>query len=374
MTIFLFWFFVTMIIYTYFGYPVLLLLAGVPWRVPVKKKDVAPPSISIIIPVHNEEDKIQHKIDNLLSLDYPKDRVEIIIVSDASDDSTADIVNQYPSGQVGFHELHTRTGKAGALNHGLELAQAEILVFTDAGIILEKNALRYLVHPFTDPAIGCVSGEDHIPGQSGEGLYGRYELMLRNLESRIGSIVGASGCLYAQRRSLCEPFPEGVAPDFFSVLVTIDKGFRAVTEPKATGKMGRVKSVQEEFQRKIRTYLRGMTGLMAFRHLLNPLHNPLFAFVLFSHKVLRWLSGFALLVLFGLNLSLSGYPLYLFFLLLQIVFYVLALLGKYGSPELQKYFWIRIPFFFCVVNMASIFALAKYIKGHRQEIWTPSQR
>ena len=130
------------------------------------------------------------------------------------------------------------------MNLGLQKAQNEIVIFSDASIILKPDALKKIVGKFIDPRIGCISGEDHIPGGGGEGAYGKYELALRNLENRAGSIVGASGCFYAQRRALCEPFREGMAPDFFSVLETVEKGYRAVTEPEATGVMKSVSDPQ----------------------------------------------------------------------------------------------------------------------------------
>ena len=184
-------------------------------------------------------------------------------------------MDQYED-EIKFYNLPERKGKAGALNRALLEACNEIVVFSDASIILEPNALKKIVNRFRSENIGCISGEDYIPGGGGEGAYGRYELFLRNLESSVGSIVGASGCFYAQRRSLCEPFKEGMAPDFLSVLKTVEKGYRAVTEPMARGVMESVSKSKQEFDRKVRTLLRGMTTLMAFKHLINPLQYGVF--------------------------------------------------------------------------------------------------
>ena len=369
----LFWLSFFVIVYTYFGYPLLLkLLAG-------KRKEQgeeAPgplfePNVSLIIPVHNEEKLIAEKILNALSLDYPKDKLEILVVSDASTDRTGEIVRKFEKEGVIFYEQSERKGKAGALNRGLQEAKNEIIVFSDASIFLEKEALRSVLRPFSDNWIGCVSGEDYIPEGGGEGAYGKYELFLRNLESRTGSIVGASGCFYAQRRSLCEPFREGMAPDFFSVLKTVEKGFRAVTEPEATGVMKSVSDPQGEFRRKERTFLRGMTTLVHFKHLLNPFRYGIFSLQLISHKLMRWSTGVFLILLFLSNLFLVGSKFYLTFLLLQVAFYALALIGWLG---MSKPFIFRVPFFFSMVNLSALVAWFKYLSGHRQEIWEPSKR
>lgn len=370
---FFFWFSFGIILYTYFGYSLLLGLLS-------KMKDDREadlsgvkfePSVSLIIPVHNEEKIIADKIQNTLSLDYLKDKVEILIVSDASADRTGDIVRKFEKEGVKFFEQPERKGKAGALNRGLREARNEIVIFSDASIFLDKDALRNILNRFADGEIGCVSGEDYILGEGGEGVYGRYELLLRNLESRVGSIVGASGCFYAQRRELCEPFPEGMAPDFFSVLKTVEKGYRAVTEPEAKGVMRSVGNPQSEFGRKVRTFLRGITTLLHFKHLLNPFKYGVFSLQLISHKLMRWSTGFFLILLFLSNLFLIGSKFYLTVLLLQVAFYVLAFIGYMG---VSRPFVFKVPFFFSMVNLSALVAWFKYLSGHRQEIWEPSKR
>ena len=371
---FLFWLSFGIIFYTYFGYPLLLGLLS-------KKKDDREadsagvkfePAVSLIIPVYNEERVIDEKIQNTLSLNYPKDKLEILIASDASTDRTKEIVQKYEKMGVKFLEQSERRGKAGALNLGLKEAKHEVVIFSDASIFLDKDALRNILNRFADGEIGCVSGEDYIPGGGGgEGVYGRYELLLRNLESRVGSIVGASGCFYAQRRSLCEPFLEGMAPDFYSVLETVEKGYRAVTEPEATGVMKSVGDPQSEFQRKVRTFLRGITTLLHFKHLLNPFKYGIFSLQLISHKLLRWSTGVFLILLFLSNLFLFGSKFYLTILILQVAFYVLAFIGWLGMSRL---FIFRVPFFFSMVNLSALVAWFKYLSGFRQEIWEPSKR
>ena len=369
----IFWVSGLAILYTYAGYPLLLKL----WP-KISSEDnryegqlEIEPSISLIIPVYNEEKIISEKIENTISVDYPKDKREILIVSDASNDRTQEIVKRYEKEGVELFELENRQGKAGALNRGLQKARNEIVVFSDASIILEQNALRKIVGKFANPKIGCISGEDHILAGGEEGAYGKYELSLRNLENRAGSIVGASGCFYAQRRTLCEPFKEGMAPDFFSVLVTVEKGYRAVTEPEAMGVMKSVSDPQGEFQRKVRTFLRGMTTLLHFKHMMNPFRYGIFSLQLISHKLMRWFTGVFLILLFLSNLFLVGSKFYLVVLLLQLAFYMLALVGWLGTT---KPFIFRMPFFFSMVNLSALVAWVKWICGFRQEIWEPSKR
>ena len=277
----------------------------------------------------------------------------------------------YEKNGVRLFEQSERKGKASALNRGLKESKNEIIVFSDASILLNGDALCYIVRPFISKKIGCVSGEDYILRGGGEGVYGKYELFLRKLESRLGSIVGASGCFYAQRRSLCEPFPEGMAPDFFSVLKTVEKGFRAVTEPKAKGFMRSVPDPKSEFQRKDRTLLRGITTLLQFKYHLNPFRYGFFSIQLISHKLIRWSVGFFMIFLFLSNLFLLSLPMYFSFFCLQTMFYVLAGVAWIG---LSSAIFFRIPFFFSMVNFAAIVAWFKYFKGVRQEIWEPSKR
>jgi cellulose synthase/poly-beta-1,6-N-acetylglucosamine synthase-like glycosyltransferase len=271
--------------------------------------------------------------------------------------------------------LFSRQGKASALNTGVNAANGEIIVFSDASIMLDPKALKNIVEPFGDKNIGCVSGEDHIAGSiGGEGLYGRYELFLRNLESRANSVVGASGCFYAQRKDLCRPFAEGMAPDFLSVLNTVENGFFAVTCPSAVGYMNTVPAANQEYARKVRTFVRGITTLLYHKKLLNPFKYGFFSVELISHKLMRWLSGFFLIALFFSNSFLLYHPFYAFFFVVQAAFYIMAIIGWSNNKLLDKMKLLKIPFYFCLVNAASLAAWAKYLTGTRQEIWEPSKR
>lgn len=364
------------IVYSYLGYPILLLTLKSFSSVnapSLQQRNVR--SVSLIIPVHNEESVIETKINNIKELDYPEDKIQIIMVSDGSTDNTNTIIETLMSSlNIDFIKIEKQRGKANALNKGLEHATGEILVFSDASIILDKNIIRELVSKFNDSTVGCVSGEDHIAGASGEGLYGKYELLVRNLESQVISIVGASGSIYAQRRDLCSSFIEGLAPDFLSVLNTAEKGFRSVTAPKAFGSMTAAKDTGNEFQRKVRTLLRGITTLVYKRNLLNPFRYGAFSFVLISHKLVRWMVPFLLIVLIITSGLLYESDVIAIFFLLQIVFYAVAFLAWKNIVGFGRSTLGKIPLFFTLSNMAIFKAWLLYFKGVRQEVWKPTKR
>ena len=375
----LFWMSLAGAFYAYFGYPLLLLILGKLKNIIAPEKSTSfseseAPSITIIIPAHNEESIIGDKLRNTLSLYYPG-KLQILVVSDGSTDDTVQIVNEFlDDPRVTLFELQQRKGKAQALNRALQQVEGEIVIFSDASIMLEQNAVWHIVQPFTNPLIGCVSGEDLIEDGGGEGLYGKYELFLRNQESLVGSIVGASGSFYAQRTDLVDPFLEGLAPDFLSVMNTVEKGFRVISYPAARGTMTSVKSSRDEFQRKVRTLIRGMTALFKKSNLLNPIRYPVFSLFLWSHKIMRWLVPFFLIGMLVSCLLLFDNTFYKIILLLQLAFYFLALLGAIGISRIAESIPGKVALYFTSVNIAIVIAWIRYALGVRQEIWAPSKR
>lgn len=371
-----FWICLLGVLYAYFLYPGVLLTLGKFRPKPLSiDKEASLPEVSIIMPVHNEAEVIATKLRNLQQLDYPPDLLNVVIVSDGCTDDTVPTIRTFTSSlNLTVVELEERKGKANALNRGLEAVKSELVVFSDASILLEPESLANIVRPFSDPDVGCVSGEDHIAEGGGEGLYGQYELFLRNQESAIGSIVGASGSFYAERAVICKPFEEGLAPDFLSVLNTVSAGYRAVTEPTARGHMKAVKSSSQEFERKVRTLLRGMTALFKKAHLLNPLHYGLFSVFLISHKLMRWLVPVFLVGALLSNMFLLDQTMYKLIFIAQIIFYSLATLSCYTRLSLTQSIVGKIPLFFVLVNLAILAAWFRYLRGDRQELWTPSKR
>ncbi|MDH5325900.1 MAG: glycosyltransferase family 2 protein [Gammaproteobacteria bacterium] len=372
---YIFWLMFFGCFYAYFGYLLLLKCMAYIYEPP---KDPAPnydlPFVSVLIPVHNEAAIIREKVANSLALDYESGKLELVFISDGSTDETTEILKAYSEKNIIVVEIRSRKGKANALNVGLEQAAGEIIVFSDSSIMLEKTAVRNLVAPFVDRRIGAISGEDHIREMGGEGLYGKYELYLRNLESKVGSIVGASGSFYAQRKELCDPFVEGVAPDFLSVLNTLEKGYRCVTEPGAVGFMTALQDHKDEYNRKIRTLVRGMAALFYKNNLLNPFKYGFFAIELLSHKLARWLVPVFMIILLVSNLFMLDQALYVVTFGLQLVFYIAAIFAHLKVMSLHKQIIGKIPLYFCAANLAILVAWIRYISGVRQEIWQPSKR
>jgi cellulose synthase/poly-beta-1,6-N-acetylglucosamine synthase-like glycosyltransferase len=371
----LFWICALLVAYPYAIYPVVLVAIN---RLGGRRAHAADvgyePAITVIMPVHNEAGRIGAKVANLLALDYPREKMQILVIGDGCTDDTLDRALAAGQGIVTVVPLAGRGGKAAGLNAGLERATGDIVVFTDAGIMLDRLSLRYLVGHFTDPQVGCVSGEDYIEGSETEGLYGKLELLLRREEARLHSIAGASGCFYGQRRELCEPFQPGMAPDFLSVLNTVRQGKRALAEPLARGSMTATSSQRAEFTRKVRTFLRGITALFGSAGLLNPFRYPAFSFILWSHKLMRWLAPLPMVGCLVAAYLLRAQLLYLSFFIIQVVLYLAAVAGMLWPQLAARLSVVRLSAFFVLVNAAALKALALWLVGSRVEVWQPTQR
>jgi cellulose synthase/poly-beta-1,6-N-acetylglucosamine synthase-like glycosyltransferase len=371
----LFWLSLAAIAYPYAIYPAALALIN---RLAGRAAHAATagfqPTVTVLLPVHNERGRIEAKVRNLLALDYPADRMQLIVIGDGCTDDSLAVATSAGQGRVEVQPLATRAGKAAALNAGLQRATGEIVVFTDAGIILEPQSLARLVAHFADPAIGCVSGEDYVEGAETEGLYGRLELLLRREEARLHSIAGASGCFYGQRRAICRPFIAGMAPDFLSVLVTVSAGQRALAEPAARGAMTATSSQRAEYARKVRTFLRGITALLGNARLLNPLRYPAFSFILWSHKAMRWLAPLPMMAALVASFALRADPWYAFFFYAQLAAYAAAVLALARPGFAARVSPARLAAFFLLVNVAALQALWLWLKGTRVEVWQPTQR
>jgi len=371
----LFWASIGLVAYTYAGYP-LVLWALTRWRPRDARKASIQPSVSIIIAARNEADKIRRKIEHTLALDYPAGRFEILVASDASDDGTDDIVEEYGGQGVRLVRAPVRKGKENAQGLALAAATGDIIVMTDSATILEPDALRRLVENFADPSIGAVSSEDFLVDAAGnptaEGVYVKFEMWVRRLESRFHSIVGLSGSCFAIRRELCGYWPATLASDFLSALHAARAGCRAIADPSARGRFVAVASTQAEMRRKVRTFLRGITVLMANVDLLNPRRHGRFAFQLLSHKFLRFTAPI-LLVIALVASALVGERLYYVAAAAQAAFYLLAYASG-GVPRLQQQRLVRVAHFFTMVQAAMLMAWVKYLMGQQQVTWEPTRR
>jgi len=377
MIVFLFISSILLIVYTYFGYPVSLFLAGFFRNKDVKKASVSP-YVTTIITAYNEEEKIQEKLENTLSLEYPRDKLQIIVASDGSTDRTNEIVRDYRKHGVELLEIIERKGKENAQKEAVKQAKGDVIVFTDVATMLNPEGLKQIVSNFADPSIGCVSSEDRLIGKDGkpcgEGFYVRYEMWLRRLESKVNSLVGLSGSFFAARREVCQDFSDEMQSDFRTVLSSIKLGLRGISDPHAIGYYQDVADQKHEFDRKIRTVLRGIT--VFFRHLefLNVFKYGFFSYQYLCHKLLRWLVPVFLFIAFVSNAVLAWKSLLFFMLFIgQLSFYCLAILGwMRGSSSSSGL--MKVPMYFLTVNASILVAWWRYLSGHRVVIWTPSER
>ncbi len=287
--------------YAYAVYPLLLAVLGRARPAPAEPPDPGEwPLISITVPAYNEERSIGATIENLLAADYPADRRQILVVSDGSTDGTDAVVQGYAARGVELLRLPIRRGKTGAENAAAAAVRAEIIINTDASVRILPDAIKPLVRAFGDPTVGVASGRDvsvgdvEAEGNRGESGYVGYEMSVRDLETRLGSIIGASGCYYGFRRAVYAPdFPDALSRDFASVLIARERGFRSVSVAAARCVVPRTVSLQSEFRRKVRTMARGLATLWYKRALLDGRRYGIFAFMLFSHKLCRWLAYLA---------------------------------------------------------------------------------
>ncbi|SCZ55925.1 glycosyltransferase family 2 protein [Thiohalomonas denitrificans] len=375
----IFWLALAGSLYSYAFYPAILTL--LPKRKRVKRNEPQEwPSVALIITAHNEERRISAKLDNCLELDYPSDRLSIIVASDASTDRTDEITHSYSGRGVQVIRAHTREGKENAQLQAIRSTEAPILVFSDVATHIGPGAIKRVAMQLSDPAIGAVSSEDRFVtanGQvAGEGIYVRYEMWLRRLESSVNTLVGLSGSFFAARRSICADWDTGSPSDFNTAMNAVRQGYLAISDPGLLGIYPDIKNENGEYQRKTRTILRGLTALARHAEVLNPYQYGLFSFQIWSHKVMRWLvPWFLVTILFAsLNLALGeGSRFFIAVLAVQISLYGLVAVGTV-SRQSRKRWWIKIPYYFVQTNLAAAHATVAYLLGQRVITWQPSVR
>jgi len=381
MTRIAFWLALATIAYTYVGFPLLVLIRAALRPRPIRAASEATgePSVSIVLAAHNEAGAIAARLDNLLALDYPADRIETIVASDGSDDSTVEIARRYSGRGVRVLDLG-RVGKAEALNTAVATANGEIVVFTDANTTFEPSALRALVRPFADPEVGGTAGDQRylpasgaIDAGAGERSYWDFDRRVKLAESAAGSTVAATGAIYAIRRELFEPVITGVTDDFITSTAVVAQGRRLVFVPDATAWEPVAGSNRLEYGRKVRIMSRGLRGVAARRALLDPRRTGFYAVQLASHKVLRRLMAVPLLVLAGASVLLAASA--PFYLLAALGAAALTGLGAVGlaapRSRLGRHRLAALAAFFLLVNVASLHALWNLLSGRRIERWEP---
>jgi len=366
---------ILLITYTYAIYPLVLAFMGLFKREKHVVDDNYIPTVALIISAYNEEKIIREKLENSLGLDYPKDRLKIVVASDGSDDLTNEIVSEYTGDRVVLKSFERRQGKSATLNRAILGLEEDILVFSDANAFYEKDAIRKLVRNFADPETGCVVGRliyltNHSYVGRGESLYWRYESLLNKLESKLGSVLVGTGTIFAIRRELFSPVISSVANDFQLPAVVASKGYAVVYEPEAIAYEKPTYYFSEEFNRKKRIIVRGLTG---FKYLKDDFGGSFRLFQFVSRKLLRWWIGPSLPVLYISNVFLLHNPVFVSFFILQNLFYVLAVVGAFlRRGNIQSKF-LFVPFYFVMVNSAATVAIFTYLLGKRLSAWEKAE-
>lgn len=373
-----FWASVALVGWPWAGFPLLLALRAL--RPAPRPRTTGPlPRVSVVIAVHNEAAVIGRKLANLGALAYPRDRLQVIVVSDGSDDGTCERVARHSAGpRIELLEL-PRVGKNAALNAGVAAASGEVLVFSDADTLLERDALERLVAPFADPAVGGVAGDFRYGGEGddarGERDYWDVDRLWRRLESRAGSVTSATGQLYAIRREHFTPVPDGVTDDFYVSTGVIEAGTRLWYEPRAVAWGPPAAAVGAEYRRKVRLVGRGFASVWRRRRLLDPRRTGFYALQLASHKVLRRLAGLPLLAAaISAPLLWDLHPVYRVAAVGQLAFHGLALVGwlardrRFGRSRP-----FSLPLYFDMAHLAALQAFGDFLRGRSRRSWDPGR-
>jgi len=371
-----FWLCLALLVYAYLGFPLLTFLRAFGKRRPASAAG-GTPSISVCIAAYNEESLIAAKLKNLLECDYPRHRLQIIVASDGSSDRTVVIADGFRSEGVFVLEL-PRGGKNIALNAAVAVATGEVLVFTDADVRLEKDALRRLVAPFEDTEVGCVAGDFHyaLHGEVNEGeqAYWNFDRKMKEWQMRAGGITSATGQLYALRRKYFRPLIRGVTDDFYTSVQAQVHGKRIVFAADARAYGPGAENTRKEFKRKVRVTTAGLKGVWEVRGLLNPFRHGYYAWQLFSHKVLRRLAALPFLGQTVALPFLASKPFYGWILGVQGAFHLVALAGfLLGRTRLVRFKPLMLPCYFDMVLAAVIVALAKLGLEHQEDLWSPQR-
>ncbi len=366
-----------LVLWVYVGYP--LLLAA--WSGRRCKASIPPleelPPITIIITARNEEKAIRRKLENTLSLDYPPDRRQIIVASDASEDRTDELVREFADRGVELVRHPERRGKVAAQREAVKHATGDIIIFSDATGDYNPESLKELVKHFQDESVGCAGGVVRYRNTQAtdvtrnEGLYWRYEMWLREAESNAGSVTILSGPMYAVRRSIYQAGPDYAEDDAFQPFHALEKGYKVVHEPNAVVNEVSADTIEAEFASKVRIVQRNLHALLANAGLLNPFRHPFLTLKVFSHRLLRWLVPLLLIGMFISNLFLLQSPFFRGVMVLQVLFYGLALVGYMLARRGRRVPGVSLIFYFCLVNAGALVGVLRALLGHKKATWEP---
>lgn len=373
----IFWGCVALLGYVYVGYPVLVYMVSVLFPRALITNEIEP-SVTVLITAFNEDVAIREKLENTLLIDYPPDKLEILVASDGSTDSTDAIVREFADRGVRLFRQEGRVGKTATQNNAVATASGEIVLFSDATTAYRQDVFRSLLPAFADPTVGCVAGRlvyvDDASSIVGKGArrYWSYETFLKTSESRACSLIGASGCLYAVRRSAYEPLYPEACSDFLICTSIYRKGLRSVFVPEAVCFENTNRSTDHELRMRVRVISQTFTDLWRNRDMLNPLKSGFFAVELISHKVLRYAVPFLMMVLLATSIMLAGSSaFYAFLVAVQAAFYVLAFAGWMMERAGKRLSLLAMPLYFMLANLASVLAFYKFLRGETYTRWEP---
>lgn len=364
----------------YLLYPILLwiqsLFVETPAGLPLQQRTFF---VTLIITARNEEKVIGKKLKNSLSINYPKEFFEILLVSDYSSDQTIKIARSFGDPRITILDLDKRHGKTGAQNVAAEHAKGEILVFSDANAIYDPEAVKHLVKHFWDEKVGCVSGElcYVVKGASTagkkEGLYWKYEKWIKSLENMVGSILGANGSIYAVRKSNYVMLDPKDISDFIEPLEIAARGKKVVLERAAKSFEESSDNLHQEFRRKRRIVSRSLYSMNQHRWILNFIQRPLMSFELIFHKILRWISPVLIACVFVVNIFLLDSPFFLVILLCQGLFYLFGVLGIALQNQESVPVYFSIPAYVVMVGYASLLGLLDFLRNKHAVVWEPDR-
>lgn len=387
----LLWVMVFIVVYTYVGYGILLVILVKLKSLFFKKKDLYNrdylPEITLLIAAYNEKDYVDFKVKNSLAIDYPKGKLHLVWVTDGSDDGTPNLLANYPEVKV-YHEA-ARNGKIGAINRVMKYVDTPIVVYSDANTFLPTDVMKRIAYLFSNPKVGCVSGEKRIVAKekdvaagAGEGIYWKYESFLKQNDFKLYSVVGAAGELFAIRTHLHEEVEKDTLLDDTMISLRIAmKGYVIGYDPLAYAEESASANVKEELKRKIRISAGGIQSIVRLRALLNIFKYGTLSFQYISHRVLRWtLAPLSLILIFLVNLAMvlmGGFSITGFYsqlMCLQTLFYSAALLGWFLQNREIKVKILFIPYYFFIMNYAVVMGFFRYIKRTQSVNWERAKR
>jgi len=388
----IFWIMLFIVFYAYVGYGILLYLIVKIRRILGIAKGLKgfpeyEPEVTLFIAAYNEKDFVSEKIRNSLELEYPQHKLHMVWVTDGSDDGTPDLLKQYKGVEV--HHQPQRSGKIGAMNRGMKLVKTPIVVFCDANTLLGKKSIRRIVNLFSNPIVGCVSGEKRIFGKekdaaagAGEGLYWKYESTLKKWDAELYSVVGAAGELFAIRTELYQEVEKDTLLDDFIISLRVaQKGYTIQYDPEAYAIETASANVKEELKRKIRISAGGIQSVVRLGSLLNIFKYGTLSFQYISHRVLRWtLAPLCLLfiipagIALALNEGILEFGFYSVLWWLQVLFYFSALLGWYLENKSIRVKLLFVPYYFFIMNLSVFLGFKRYLKGSQSVNWERAKR